>query len=54
MTREDPIALRRRELLQRSASLRTQIGEDAATVVSSAPWLERGVRIARTASSNSK
>lgn len=52
MTREDPIAVRRRELLQRSASLRAQIGEDAATVVSSAPWLERGVRIARTASSN--
>ena len=52
MTREDPIAIRRRQLLERSAMLRGQISEDAATVVRSAPWLERGVRAARTASSN--
>ena len=52
MTREDPIAIRRRQLLERSAMLRGQISEDAATVVRSAPWLERGVRVARTASSN--
>ena len=32
--------------------LRAQISEDAAMVVRSAPWLERGVRAARTASSN--
>ncbi len=52
MTGEDPIAIRRRQLLQRSAMLRGQISEDAATIVRSAPWLERGVRAARTASSN--
>jgi hypothetical protein len=52
MTGEDPIAIRRRQLLERSAMLRGQISEDAATVVRSAPWLERGVRVARTASSN--
>ena len=52
MTGEDPIAIRRRQLLQRSAMLRGQISEDAATVVRSVPWLERGVRAARTASSN--
>ena len=52
MTGEDPIAIRRRHLLERSAMLRGQISEDAATVVRSAPWLERGVRAARTASSN--
>ena len=52
MTGEDPIAIRRRQLLERSAMLRGQISEDAATAVRSAPWLERGVRAARTASSN--
>lgn len=52
MTGEDPIAIRRRQLLERSAMLRGQISEDAATVVRSTPWLERGVRAARTASSN--
>ena len=52
MTGEDPIAIRRRQLLERSAMLRGQISEDAAMVVRSAPWLERGVRAARTASSN--
>lgn len=52
MTRGDPIAIRRRQLLERSAMLRGQISEDAATVVRSTPWLERGVRAARTASSN--
>lgn len=52
MTGEDPIAIRRRQLLERSAMLRGQISEDAATVVRGAPWLERGVRAARTASSN--
>ncbi len=50
MTGEDPIAIRRRQLLERSAMLRGQISEDAATAVRSAPWLERGVRAARTAS----
>jgi len=52
MTGEDPIAIRRRQSLERSAMLRAQISEDAAMVVRSAPWLERGVRAARTASSN--
>ena len=52
MTRENSIDARRRELLQRSAALRDQISQDAATVVSRAPWMERGLRIARTASSN--
>lgn len=52
MTGEDPITIRRRQLLERSAMLRGQISEDAATVVRSAPWLERGVHAARTASSN--
>ena len=52
MTGEDPITIRRRQLLERSAMLRGQISEDAATIVRSAPWLERGVRAARTASSN--
>lgn len=52
MTGEDPIAIRRRQLLERSAMLRGQISEDAATVLRSTPWLERGVRAARTASSN--
>ena len=52
MTGEDPIEIRRRQLLARSATLRGQISEDAATVVRSTPWLERGVRAARTASSN--
>jgi hypothetical protein len=46
------MAIRRRQLLERSAMLRDQISEDAATVVRSVPWLERGVRVARTASSN--
>jgi len=52
MSGEDPIAIRRRQLLERSATLRDQISEDAASVVNSAPWIERGLRVARSASSN--
>ncbi|MBU3671806.1 MAG: hypothetical protein FGM43_04590, partial [Sinobacteraceae bacterium] len=52
MSGEDPIVIRRRQLLDRSAALRDQISEDAASVVNSAPWIDRGLRVARTASSN--
>jgi hypothetical protein len=52
MTRENSIDARRRELLQRSAALRDQISQDAATVVGRVPWIERGLQVARTASSN--